>query len=645
MRITTHKATYRSQSGSQTIVEIQENDDPDKPKRSYLIERKKKIGSGQTSDVYQAYLLLQGKKPDIKNPLAAKIFKKAEFFKEQEWTIQAKYYQHIDTCVDDRDVYYGFSKLLPKETLSEYLKRRAKTRQTDHKKFDILESLKIARAITARVKLMHHGSAENSEATLHLDLKPGNIMIDFDHKKEPRIHIIDFGNAQTLASDDPANKIQVIPSGSPGYVAPEVAKGEPVGLKSDIYSLTPILMMVLGATNPIYDKQKTRKQLIATGAVPADDHLAQEREISSIPFNATHLMLSHKCIKEPCDTEQLTLTFFNRMQHINYDLRPDSDELFAFIDTLTELYRAYEHHTELNTYKLALFAKLILMAQGLWDGVSANYDYIGETASIAQHRKLFCKVIFDLESKKLLNRELVQRFSEINRDNLLMMSSIVLLNESNLLDKIGLDLVCENITWSYLFNQLKQNHWKISAPLITMLFDLTPYVSVLLPISKFTTQSFFKEASAHPIFLQQLQELEKQNVKINKIHIYSTWLMNLKEEKEQLLFMKDMQRLDVQAICGYIKVKYSQRPSLENLLKKINQNQFVSDFITEYERTYQNTFFKNPNSQMWKKIKNKEVHTVQDILTHQKNDLNSRTNKIIQKCFSEQLAKNPYLTQ
>ena len=82
---------------------------------------------------------------------------------------------------------------------------------------------------------------------LHRDLKPSNILID----DEGRPLVNDFGLAKRLRADAPLTGTGVL-VGTPGYMAPEQAVGDPdaIGPAADIYSLGAILYHMLTGRPP-----------------------------------------------------------------------------------------------------------------------------------------------------------------------------------------------------------------------------------------------------------------------------------------------------------------------------------------------------------------------------------------------------------
>src|SRR5207249_1017684 len=67
---------------------------------------------------------------------------------------------------------------------------------------------------------------------LHRDIKPSNIMVDH----HGHLHLLDFGLTRSLAPDSEGTQPGTV-RGTPWYMSPEQARGEPVDQRSDIYSL------------------------------------------------------------------------------------------------------------------------------------------------------------------------------------------------------------------------------------------------------------------------------------------------------------------------------------------------------------------------------------------------------------------------
>uniref|UniRef100_A0A0K0CTJ0 non-specific serine/threonine protein kinase n=1 Tax=Angiostrongylus cantonensis TaxID=6313 RepID=A0A0K0CTJ0_ANGCA len=79
---------------------------------------------------------------------------------------------------------------------------------------------------------------------VHLDLKPENIM--FTTKKSNQLKLIDFGLTSYL---NPKESIKVT-TGTAEFAAPEVAKGEPVGYYTDMWSVGVLAYILLSGLSP-----------------------------------------------------------------------------------------------------------------------------------------------------------------------------------------------------------------------------------------------------------------------------------------------------------------------------------------------------------------------------------------------------------
>ncbi len=90
-------------------------------------------------------------------------------------------------------------------------------------------------------------AAAHESGVVHRDLKPGNIMLCRTASEGLRVVIMDFGLAGAVALD--ANE-----GGTPGYMAPELSKGEKASFASDIYSLGVILYEIVTGQFPIQEE-------------------------------------------------------------------------------------------------------------------------------------------------------------------------------------------------------------------------------------------------------------------------------------------------------------------------------------------------------------------------------------------------------
>src|SRR5436853_6484252 len=102
-------------------------------------------------------------------------------------------------------------------------------------------------AVHLLAKVARGVEAAHSQGIVHRDLKPGNILLD--GRGEPLVS--DFGLAKWLDTASDLNRT-LTSFGTPGYVAPEQAKGSTQGLRpgTDVYSLGAILFDLLTGRPP-----------------------------------------------------------------------------------------------------------------------------------------------------------------------------------------------------------------------------------------------------------------------------------------------------------------------------------------------------------------------------------------------------------
>ena len=105
-----------------------------------------------------------------------------------------------------------------------------------------VEALQIAAGILRGVDALHR------RHVIHRDLKPSNVFVT-DHG----VKLLDFGLARPLAIDAIQTAAPTMPGtilGSPAYMSPEQARGEPLDERADLFSVAGVLFEMLTGRSP-----------------------------------------------------------------------------------------------------------------------------------------------------------------------------------------------------------------------------------------------------------------------------------------------------------------------------------------------------------------------------------------------------------
>jgi eukaryotic-like serine/threonine-protein kinase len=120
-------------------------------------------------------------------------------------------------------------------------------------------------ALTLALQLAAALEAAHGKGIIHRDLKPANIKITPDK----RIKVLDFGIAKALAAARDADETQPMDLthtgaviGTPAYMSPEQARGEAVGVQTDVWSFGAVLYEMLTGSSPF--RRKTNAETFAS---------------------------------------------------------------------------------------------------------------------------------------------------------------------------------------------------------------------------------------------------------------------------------------------------------------------------------------------------------------------------------------------
>jgi serine/threonine-protein kinase len=156
-----------------------------------------------------------------------------------------------DVGVDEHGDYYFVMKYVDGETIESLIERLRAGDAETHRRFPFEERVRIFRGLLEAVAFAH------ARGVVHRDIKPANVMVGTFGE----VLLMDWGIAKALrgdgpdldaalraedaACDDDAARVVRTQAGTllgtPLYMSPEQARGEPVDERSDVYSLSALL--------------------------------------------------------------------------------------------------------------------------------------------------------------------------------------------------------------------------------------------------------------------------------------------------------------------------------------------------------------------------------------------------------------------
>jgi serine/threonine-protein kinase len=171
--------------------------------------------------------------------------------------------------------------LVDGESLSSILRRLGR--------LELADALKIVHQTARGLACAHE------RGVVHRDIKPGNLLLD----TRGRVRIADFGIA--LPTRDPAQKLTGTGEfiGTPGYVSPEICKGQGVDARSDIFSLGVVLFEMLSGRMPFTDASPLGLMLEVVNA-----QIPDLRALNDQVDAETLAILARMVAKEPAERYQ-----------------------------------------------------------------------------------------------------------------------------------------------------------------------------------------------------------------------------------------------------------------------------------------------------------------------------------------------------
>jgi len=151
---------------------------------------------------------------------------------------------------------------------------------------------------------------------IHRDIKPGNILLEHGSTGLARVRVADFGVA-SVASSNMTHEGSFI--GTPMYMAPEQAQGEPVTSASDIYSLGVVMYRLFTGVKP-FDADTP----VALAMCHVHEPVRPMREVApvhDIPEELDRVVL--KCMaKDPADRYASCEELIEELSEVRVTLLP-----------------------------------------------------------------------------------------------------------------------------------------------------------------------------------------------------------------------------------------------------------------------------------------------------------------------------------
>ena len=151
----------------------------------------------------------------------------------------------------DQGLPYIIMPYMPGGTLSEYVRK--------HGPLSLNEAQHYLEQIASALDYAHE------QGCVHCDVKPANILLD----GAGNAILTDFGIARLTQSDTPAaEKSPEALMGTPDYISPEQALGQPLDGRSDIYSLGVTLFFLLAGSPPFKAESSIAMALLHVHELP-----------------------------------------------------------------------------------------------------------------------------------------------------------------------------------------------------------------------------------------------------------------------------------------------------------------------------------------------------------------------------------------
>jgi serine/threonine-protein kinase len=152
-------------------------------------------------------------------------------------------------------------------------------------------------------------NAAHEEGVIHLDLKPGNMMIN----RQGILKIMDFGLARSMATQERGPKAVASNRlmGTPRYMAPEQFLKQPLDQRTDIYSIGIILYTLLTGSPPF-----SHKDTMTLAKMQVQQDLPEIRGVDGIISGPLDSIIRKATEKRPADRFQTVREMLEQLSEI-----------------------------------------------------------------------------------------------------------------------------------------------------------------------------------------------------------------------------------------------------------------------------------------------------------------------------------------
>ncbi len=150
-------------------------------------------------------------------------------------------------------------------------------------------------------------NAAHEQGVIHLDLKPGNMMVN----QQGILKIMDFGLARSVANQDRGNANNTELMGTPRYMAPEQFLNEELDQRTDIYSIGIILYTLLTGSPPF-----THSDFMKLAELQVHQDLPEIKGVDGLITGPLEQIIRKATEKDPADRFQTVREMLERLSEV-----------------------------------------------------------------------------------------------------------------------------------------------------------------------------------------------------------------------------------------------------------------------------------------------------------------------------------------